>query len=165
MSHSRFRLPARPIRQIQFVNVARTRAEEFGRTELVGPHAPVHFGGGGGDDGDDVSTDPSSAHVKHETRRSDLVVTTLAERRDVDGDGAEEDPDELETRPRGFFADQVRAIEGNRIVRPARSSPLQTARTDLIFVFRTETSSKTRPTSTHTTSTPVPKSGGRPAVP
>lgn len=81
---------------MQFVNEARARAEAFGTTELVGPHPHTDEQAASGDvfDGGE--------------KRSDLVVTTNAH---AHRSGSEtthaDDADDLETKPRGFFADQV----------------------------------------------------------
>lgn len=77
-----------------FVNEARSRAEAFGKTELVGPHAY--------DEGADAGVIPGWDGE----RRDDLVVTTNVE---VGESAGAKDIDEMELRPRGFFADQVRA--------------------------------------------------------
>jgi cysteine synthase A len=78
-----------------FVNEARRRAEAFGTTELIGPHAY--------DEGSDAGVVPGWDGE----RRDDLVVTTDADvQRKVNGENA----DEIELRPRGFFADQFENI-------------------------------------------------------
>ncbi|KAK0536449.1 Cysteine synthase 2 [Tilletia horrida] len=69
-----------------FVNEARAKAEAFGRTELVGPHAEMF--------------DPEDRSVE----RNDLVVTTQVPTSAIRG--TPRDPDALEKAPRGFFADQ-----------------------------------------------------------
>ncbi|EPQ28086.1 uncharacterized protein PFL1_04413 [Pseudozyma flocculosa PF-1] len=79
-----------------FVNEARARAEAFGDVELVGPHADAlgagyHFKSESGDEG--------GQGVGDDIHRSDLVVSSKSTR--IDGQD-----DELEKRPRGFFADQ-----------------------------------------------------------
>lgn len=75
----------------QFVNEAKRKAEAFGDTELIGPHAYDE----GGDAGLIAGWDGE--------RRDDIVLTTNARV----GKGQDGDMDEMENRPRGFFADQV----------------------------------------------------------
>ncbi|PWN38324.1 PALP-domain-containing protein [Meira miltonrushii] len=78
-----------------FVNEARKRAEEFGKVELVGPHAY--------DEGSDAGIIPGWDGEK----RDDLVVTTNAE---ISANTDEKTVDEMELKPRGFFADQFENI-------------------------------------------------------
>lgn len=80
-----------------FVNEARKRAEEFGKIELVGPHAY--------DEGSDAGIIPGWDGEK----RDDLVVTTNAQL-DESENANENAVDELEHKPRGFFADQFENI-------------------------------------------------------
>lgn len=84
------------IPHLQFVNEARRRAEAFGNTELIGPHAREEGANAGlipGWDGE---------------RRDDLVLTTNAHV--GEGTGG---VDEVENLPRGFFADQVSSETGD----------------------------------------------------
>jgi cysteine synthase len=78
-----------------FVNEARKRAEEFGKVELVGPHAY--------DEGSDAGIIPGWDGEK----RDDLVVTTNAK---ISAKMDEKTVDEMELKPRGFFADQFENI-------------------------------------------------------
>jgi cysteine synthase A len=72
-----------------FVNLARKRALEFGRTELVGPD-PVDFEG--------QNEKPST--------RDDLIVTTQAREGEVRHLNPTAVRDAFAERPRGLFADQ-----------------------------------------------------------
>lgn len=78
-----------------FVNDARKRAEDFGKVELVGPHAY--------DEGSDAGIIPGWDGEK----RDDLVVTTNAK---ISSTMDEKTVDEMELKPRGFFADQFENI-------------------------------------------------------
>lgn len=88
---------------MKFVNEARARAEAFGTTELVGPH-PHTF-------------EAQEAHAPTESfdggeKRDDLVVTTNAHAHRSGADAPhEDDADDLEMKPRGFFADQVSLLD------------------------------------------------------
>jgi hypothetical protein len=114
---------------LQFVNEARRKAEAFGDTELIGPHAYDE----GGDAGVIAGWDGE--------RRDDLVLTTNAR----PAEKHEGDMDEMENRPRGFFADQV-----------SLSDELSIPCADLLGY-----SSRTHPISRLTTTILDPRSGGR----
>jgi cysteine synthase A len=78
---------------LQFVNEARRKAEAFGDIELIGPHAY------------DEGADAGLVAGWDGEKRDDLVLTTNAR---IGGQEQEGEMDEVENRPRGFFADQVR---------------------------------------------------------
>ncbi|KAL7010361.1 Cysteine synthase 2 [Cystobasidiomycetes sp. EMM_F5] len=77
-----------------FVNLARRQALNFGKVELVGPAAV-----------------PDGHNILHSksVRRDDLVITSSANgllHEEGEQDNAAINEDDLETRPRGLFADQ-----------------------------------------------------------
>jgi hypothetical protein len=78
---------------VQFVNEARRRAETFGDTILVGPHAH--------EEGADAGIIPGWDGE----RREDLVVSSNAH---IGEKGRE--ADDMENQSRGFFADQVGCV-------------------------------------------------------
>lgn len=91
-----------------FVNLARRQALNFGKVELVGPAAV-----------------PDGHNILHSksVRRDDLVITSSANgllHEEGEQDNAAINEDDLETRPRGLFADQfeVRKSHSFRGVTP-----------------------------------------------
>lgn len=85
--------PVSIVNKEHYVNLARARAEAFGRTELVGPHA---------------STEGDSP-TQSLQERDDLVVSTTVAPAEMYHRGetmSKTTWDVFEKRPRGFFADQ-----------------------------------------------------------
>jgi cysteine synthase A len=79
-----------------FVNVARQKALDFGRTEIIGPDARV----------------TSLIQDEGQVRRNDLVVTSTATKKEVHHKHTRSFEDMFMEKPRGLFADQFEVSKG-----------------------------------------------------
>lgn len=91
------------------MNEARSRAQAFGSTQLVGPTSSTSSSDlkNKGRTHSRVSNDESANNADRVGGRSDIVVSSQAQT--LNEDSMKADPDALENRPRGFFSDQVSA--------------------------------------------------------